>query len=62
MISWTLLMMISGQIITIDFNDKNSCELAANQIKNVYGIQAHICLQKGEINGNSRNTIRPEKF
>jgi hypothetical protein len=59
---WTLLMMISGQIITIDFNTKDNCEDAAKQIKSVYGIQAHICLYKGEGNGNFGDTIRPKKF
>lgn len=62
MVTWTLLMMISGQSITIDFYDKDSCELAANQIKGVYGIQSHICLNKGEDNGNSRNPTRSKKL
>lgn len=60
--SWILLMMVSGQIITLDFNDKKSCESAAGQIKTVYGIQTHICIYKGDDNGNSGNTNRSEKF
>lgn len=45
---WILVLMISGQILTLDFYDKESCDFAGYAIRKQYNINAHLCLYKGD--------------
>ena len=48
MMTWVLVMMISGQILVLDFHTKEACDLAGYSIRKQYNINTHLCLHKGE--------------